>query len=78
MSDLIGDDPVDADRWLYVHEDEVVGAGTAAAVELIQAAGLIPQVAQYRGAAPGPGVADPGRIRLLIGDDGKVRTARWG
>jgi hypothetical protein len=77
-SSFTGDEPIDADRWLYLHVDEVVGAGSAAAVDLIEEAGLVAHVSLYRGAAPDPGVPDPGRIRLLIGDDGKVRTAQWG
>ncbi len=78
VSLFVGDEPIDADRWLYLHVDEVVGAGSAVAVELIEEAGLVPHVAVFRGAAPDPGVPDPGRIRLLIGDDGKVRAAQWG
>ncbi len=75
---LVGDDPVDADRWLYVHEDEVVGAGRDAAIDLIEEAGLVSHVAHYRGVAPEPGQPDPGRIRLFIGDDDTVRWAQWG
>jgi hypothetical protein len=58
MSSFIGDDRADADRWLYLHVDEVVGARRAAAVDLIKDAGLVPHVANYRGAAPEPGVPD--------------------
>jgi len=78
MSFLMQEDPVDADRWLYVHEDEVIGAGSAAAEDLVREAGFVSHVAHYRGAAPEPGAPDPGRIRLFIGDDGKVRKASWG
>jgi hypothetical protein len=72
------DEPVDADRWLYVHEDEVIGAASGAAVDLITEAGLTPQVDRYHGREPEPGPADVGRIRLFIGDDGKVRRALAG
>ena len=75
---FVGDDPIDAERWLYLHADEVVGAGRAEAVAVVEEAGLVPHVANHRGAAPDPGVPDPGRIRLLIGDDDRVRAARWG
>ena len=73
-----GDEPVDADRWLYVHEDEVIGAMSEAAVELVADAGLTPQVDRYQGVAPEAGPADVGRVRLFIGDDGKVRRALSG
>jgi hypothetical protein len=78
MSAGFGDDPIDADRWLSAHADEVIGACSAAAVDLIEGAGLVPHVANHRGAGLAPGVPDTGRIRLFIGDDGIVRTAQWG
>lgn len=78
MSSLIGDDPIDAERWLYLHAEEVIGARRTAAVDLVKEAGLVPHVADFRGASPEPGVPGPGRIRLLIGDDDKVRVAQWG
>lgn len=71
-------DPVDADRWLVVHEDEVIGAARDAAVDLVERAGLVSHVADHRGVAPEPSVPDPGRIRLIIGDDGMVQWARSG
>ena len=77
MDSFLTDDPIDAERWLYVHADEVVGAEREAAVDLVMEAGLVSHVAS-RGAAPDPGVPDPGRIRLFIGDDGKVRSAQSG
>ncbi|GAA2748738.1 hypothetical protein [Amnibacterium kyonggiense] len=76
------DDPVlhavEADRWLAVHRDRLVGRRTAEAVDLVRQAGLLPHVAAVRGAPPDPGVPDPGRIRLLVGDDDRVRRAKWG
>ena len=78
MNPFLGDEPIDAYRWLYLHVDEVVGAGSADAVDLVEEAGLVPHLAHFRGAGPEPGVPDPGRIGLVIGDDGKVRTAQWG
>lgn len=78
MSSQLSDEPVDADRWLYVHEDELIGAARVAAIDLVVDAGLHPHVAHFRGQAPTPDLLDAGRIRLVIGDDDKVRSARWG
>ena len=72
------DDPADADRWLFVHEDQIIGAQSTVAVDLIREAGLVAHVAHFRGVAPSPSVPDTGRIRLVIGDDGRVRAARPG
>ena len=77
MSPFVGDEPIDADRWLYVHEGEVVGAETAAAVDLVAEAGLVPQVVRYRGSERSRGRREPGRIRLFI-DEGTVRLAKSG
>jgi hypothetical protein len=71
-------DPIDADRWLYVHRSEVVGASSAAAVALIRESGMVAHIDRDRGEASAPPKWDAGRISLLIGDDGKVQSADWG
>ena len=72
------DESRDADRWLFLHEREVIGADSAAAVEAISRAGLTATVARYRGLGTEPGAEPSGRIRLYVGDDGHVRTAETG
>lgn len=69
-------EPLDANRWLYVHQDEVVGAARAAAVDLVIEAGLLPQVVRYQDHSAGSRMTHPDRVRLFIGDDGKVRAAQ--
>jgi hypothetical protein len=78
MSVFTGDEPLDANRWLYVHQDEVIGAGRTAAVELVTQAGLLPQVVRYHDAVSESPRAHPDRIRLFLGDDDKVRSALSG
>lgn len=78
MRSARGDEPVDADRWLTLHQDQVVGARRAAAIDLVREAGLVPHVAHLLGQAPDPGIPDSGRIRLVIGDDGRVCGAKSG
>ncbi|MCU1472021.1 hypothetical protein [Amnibacterium sp.] len=73
-----GADPIDADRWLYVHRNEVVGASSTAAVALIRESGMVAHIDQDRASALAPPEWDTGRISLLIGDDGRVRSAHWG
>jgi hypothetical protein len=73
-----GADPVDADRWLYVHRSEVVGASSAAAVALIRESGMVAHIDRDPEEASAPPEWDAGRISLLIGDDGKVQSAEWG
>jgi hypothetical protein len=72
------DDPQDAQRWLYVHEGEIIGAGREAAVALILEAGMTAEVTRYHGRPSEAPDAHPDRVRLFIGDDGKVRTADSG
>ena len=76
MTTSFAPDPVDADRWLYLHLDQVVGAGQAAAVDLVHRAGLLPQVVDYHDDPPEADLSSPDAIRLFMGDDGKVRAAR--
>ena len=76
--DFTGDEPLDAERWLYLHSAAIIGATTAAAIALIEEGGLVPQVHDFDGARPAPQRADPSRIQLLVGDDGKVRWAQAG
>jgi hypothetical protein len=78
MNSLVGDEPRDAERWVYLHEAELVGADCAIAVDLIREAGLTSEVAHYRGSELDPSTRDFSRVRLLIVDDGKVRWARSG
>jgi hypothetical protein len=74
----VDEEPVDADRWLYVHRSEVVGASSAAAVALITEAGMVPHIDHDQEEASAPPTWDTGRISLLIGDDGRVQSADWG
>lgn len=77
-TELAAEEPRDADRWLYVHGDELIGASSSTAVDLVQEAGLISQIAFYPDVDPLPSFLNPERIRLLIGGDGRVRAADWG
>ncbi|GAA2751181.1 hypothetical protein [Amnibacterium kyonggiense] len=72
------DEPIDADRWLYVHRDEVVGASLAAAISVIEQSGLQAHVSQADEDDYGSSASDAGRISLVVGHDGNVRAARWG
>jgi hypothetical protein len=72
------DEPLEADRWLYVHMAEVVGAGRARAVGLVGEAGLIPRVARYERRPVDSSDFNPGRISLYVATDGRVRSAEWG
>lgn len=76
MSDSSAPDPVDGNRWLYVHQDEVIGAAQAAAVDLVIRAGLHPQVIGYHDEPLEPELSDADHILLFISDDGRVRSAQ--
>jgi hypothetical protein len=78
MTTSFAPDPVDADRWLYLHLDQVVGAGQAAAVDLVHRAGLLPHVVEYHDEPPEPDRSSSDGVRLFLGDDGKVRAAQSG
>jgi hypothetical protein len=71
-------EPVDADRWLYVHRSEVVGASSAAAAALVRDAGMVAHVDRHRRTAPSSRPWDSTRISLFIGADDTVTSADWG
>jgi hypothetical protein len=76
MTTVFAPDPVDANRWLYLHLDQVVGAGQAAAVDLVLRAGLLPQVVDHHEESPESGPSSPGGVRLFLDVDGRVRAAQ--
>ncbi len=72
------DGPPDAERWLYVHEAQVVGLDGALAIDVIHQAGLTSEVVELGGSPSTAASVDPGLIRLLVGSDGRVRAAHSG
>jgi hypothetical protein len=72
------DGPLDAERWLYVHEAQVVGLDRALAVDVITQAGLASEVIEFGGNPSTAPFADPRLIRLRVGSDGRVRAAHSG
>lgn len=72
------DEPVDADRWLYVHRSEVVGASSAAATELIRKSGMVAHIDRDRTTAFSSQRWDTSRISLFVGADDTVMSADWG
>jgi hypothetical protein len=78
MTSFVDSDRIDAERWLYLHEGQLLGARSREAADVVRDAGLVPQVSPYRSMASEVGAPVRTRVRLFVDGDDAVRSARSG